>query len=95
VAHPGLIKVYEQYKTKGFTVVSISLDETKEAWQKAVAKDELTWDQFSDLKFPSPIADMYGISSFPMNFLFDPCGKIIAKNLNPDQLKQKLKEVFK
>lgn len=95
MAHPGFKKVYEQYKIRNFSIVSISLDTEKEAWQRAIIKDGLPWDQFSDLKFPSPIAEMYGISSIPMNFLFDPSGKIIAKNLTPFQLQEKLNEVLK
>jgi hypothetical protein len=37
---------------------------------------------------------MYGIQAIPQNFLLDPQGKIIGKNLRGEALNKKLEELF-
>ena len=94
--NPNVVKAYAQFKDKNFTVLSFSLDESKEAWQQAVASDKLTWTQVSDLKgWSSSIANQYGLQSIPSNFLVDPDGKIIAKDLRGDDLIQALSVTLK
>lgn len=93
--HPKLIELYKQYKAKNFEIVSVSLDAEKSAWLNAIVKDKINWTQISDLKGQqNEIAVAYGVQSIPTNFLIDTQGKIIAKNLNGDQLKEKLKLLF-
>jgi alkyl hydroperoxide reductase subunit AhpC len=80
-----------------FTVVSISLDSqsARAAWLKAIQDDGLTWPQVSDLRgFNTEVAQRYAISSIPQNFLLDPQGRIVAKNLHGEALPQKLAQVF-
>jgi peroxiredoxin len=95
--NPNVVKAYGQYKDKNFTIVGVSLDKptAKKAWLEAIKKDGLTWTQLSDLKFwDSKAAGMYGVKGIPQNFLIDPNGKIIAKNLRGDDLNDKLAELF-
>lgn len=93
---PNLVKAYNQFKNKNFTIVSISLDEDREAWLKAIAKDKLTWTHLSDLKgWENQVAQMFGVTSIPFNLLVDPQGNIIASELREDALEQKLSEVLK
>jgi peroxiredoxin len=94
--NPNVVMAYQKYKDKGFTVFGVSLDSNKEAWLKAVDKDNLTWPQVSDLKgWQNDVAKLYGISSIPQNLLLDKEGKIIAKNLRGADLEAKLEELFK
>ncbi len=96
--NPNVVKVYNQYKAKNFTVLGVSLDRPngKDAWLKAIKDDGLTWNHVSDLKFwNNEAAALYGISSIPGNFLIDPTGKIIAKNLRGEELEQKLAQVLR
>jgi peroxiredoxin len=91
--NPNVVAAYNQYKDKGFTILGVSLDQPgkKEAWLKAIADDHLTWTHVSDLKFwDNAVAKQYGIRSIPANFLIDPDGKIIAKGLRGEALKEKL-----
>ena len=91
--NPNVVAAYNQYKDKGFTVLGVSLDRPgkKEAWLKAIADDQLTWTHVSDLKFwDNAVAKQYGIRSIPANFLIDPNGKIVAKGLRGEALKEKL-----
>jgi peroxiredoxin len=93
--NPNLTQAYKTYKDKNFTILSVSLDQSKQAWLDAVKKDGLGWTQASDLKgMASPVAGLYGISAIPANFLIDPSGKIIAMNLRGDELNTKLAQVF-
>lgn len=95
--NPNVVDAYNQYKDKNFTILGISLDNPgkKDAWLAAIEKDQLNWTQLSDLNgWSNAVAKQYGIRSIPQNFLIDPNGKIIAKNLRGEGLHQKLKEVF-
>lgn len=95
--NPNYVKAYHQYKDKNFTLLGVSLDrpDAKEAWVAAIKADSLEWTQVSDLKYWSnDVAKQYDIRSVPQNFLIDPTGKIIAKNLRGEELNKKLAEVF-
>ncbi|EHQ28758.1 TlpA disulfide reductase family protein [Mucilaginibacter paludis] len=95
--NPNVVKAYQQYKVKNFTVLGVSLDRPgkKDDWLAAIKADGLDWTQVSDLQFwNNEVAKQYGIRSIPQNYLIDPTGKIIAKNLRGEALNQKLKEIF-
>ncbi|QIU93451.1 TlpA disulfide reductase family protein [Bacteroides faecium] len=93
--NPNVVVAYNAYKNKNFTVLGISLDNTKEAWTKAIAKDGLGWEQISDLKgWNSALAALYSVRGIPTNFLIDPQGKIIAINLRGEELQKKLSELI-
>jgi peroxiredoxin len=95
--NPNYVKAYNLYKDKNFTLLGVSLDAPgkKDAWLKAIEKDGLTWPQVSDLKYwNNDVARLYDVKAVPANFLIDPTGKIIAKNLRGDDLLTKLKELF-
>ncbi|RZL08593.1 MAG: AhpC/TSA family protein [Hymenobacter sp.] len=97
--NPNVVKAYNQYKDKGkgFTVFSVSLDDDKDRWMKAIAADGLVWpNHVSDLKkWNNAAAAAYGVQSIPASFLLDPNGKIIGKNLRGPALDAKLAEVLK
>ncbi len=94
--NPNLLKAYQELKDKNFEIVGISLDESRKAWLNAVEKDGMPWIQVSDLKgFKTDVAVQYGITAIPQNFLIDPSGRIIAKDLRGEDLNVKLKEWVK
>lgn len=95
--NPNLVNAYRKYHEKGFTVLSVSLDQPgkRSAWLSAVHHDGLTWTQVSDLQFwGNAAAKLYGIQSIPQNFLIDKEGKIIAVNIKGDELNKKLASLF-
>lgn len=95
--NPNVVAAYNRYKDKNFTILGVSLDreDGKQAWLDAIQKDGLTWNHVSDLKFWSnSAAQLYQVRSIPQNFLLDPDGKIIAKNLRGEDLEKKLAEIF-
>jgi len=96
--NPNVVKAFNEYKNKNFTVLSVSLDQPgkKQSWLDAIHKDGLAWTHVSDLKFwDNAVAKQYGIRAIPQNLLIDPPGKIIAKNIRDEELNRKLEEVFK
>lgn len=93
--NPNVVKAYNEYKNKDFTILGVSLDDDKTAWLKAIKHDHLIWRQVSDLKgWKNAVAQQYGIRAIPANILIDPKGIIIAHNLRGDKLNQKLAEVL-
>lgn len=93
---PALIKLYEKYKDKGFIVIAISLDDDKEKWLKAIAKDAQPWQQFCELKIwrNNTMFRNWGITGIPYNFLIDKEGKLIDKGINIYSLEEKIKELL-
>ena len=95
--NPNVVRAYNQYKTKNFTILGVSLDgkDAKAAWMGAIHKDGLQWTQISDLAgWKSRPADSYAVRAIPQNFLIDPTGKIVGKNLRGFDLEDKLAELF-
>jgi len=95
--NPNLVRAYNKYKGKKFTILGVSLDpeEKKVDWLTVIQFDGLTWPQVSDLKYwNNAAAALYFVRSIPQNFLIDPTGKIVAKNLRGDDLDNKLAEIF-
>lgn len=96
--NPNVVSAYSKYNSKGFDILGVSLDQPtgKEKWLKAIHDDKLTWTHVSDLKYwKNDVSVLYGIQAIPQNFLLDPQGKIIGKNLRGEALNKKLEELFK
>jgi peroxiredoxin len=93
--NPNVVNAYQQFKDKGFTVFGVSLDRDKKSWLAAIRDDNLNWQHVSDLKYwGSEAAALYQVSSIPRNFLLDPDGKIIGRDLRGPDLLDKLNELF-
>jgi peroxiredoxin len=93
---PYLVSAYRDFKDKNFTIVSISMDHIAAKWQEAVIKDSLTWTHLSDLDaFNNKAAKLYGVQPIPDNFLIDPSGRIIARELRGEALQQTLSTFIK
>lgn len=93
--NPNVVAAYNKFKDKGFTVLGVSLDDSRQDWIDAIKKDKLTWTHVSDLKkWKNEFAAKYGVMSIPANFLIDAEGKIIASGLRGEDLFTKLEEVL-
>ena len=94
--NPNVVKAFNTYKDKNFTVLGVSLDKEKQPWLDAIKADGLIWNHISDLKYWSSAAvSLYGFDGIPFNVLVDPAGKIIATNLRGADLENKLKTILK
>jgi len=93
--NPNVVKLYQQYHSKGFEILGVSLDRAKENWLKAIQEDKLTWLHVSDLKFwQCAAAKLYAVTVIPQSILIDKDGKIIAKGLRGEAMAKKLAELF-
>ena len=95
--NPNVVKAFNAYRQKGFTIISVSIDSenARAKWLKAIHDDGMPWTHVSDLKgWKNDAAQTYGIKAVPSNFLIDPTGKIVGKNLRGDALQQKLAAVY-
>ncbi|ACU59457.1 alkyl hydroperoxide reductase/ Thiol specific antioxidant/ Mal allergen [Chitinophaga pinensis DSM 2588] len=95
---PNLIAAYQKYKDAGFTILSVSLDQEgdREKWLKAIEKDGTgAWTHVTELKrFKGKVPKLYAVHSIPFNFLIDPSGKIVAKNLRGEALGATLQKIL-
>ncbi len=95
--NPNVVRNFQQFSNKNFTVLGVSLDRPgqKSRWLEAINTDTLTWTHVSDLQFwDNAVAKIYHIQAIPQNILVDPKGKIVAKNLRGPALDEKLCEIF-
>ena len=94
---PYLKETYSKYFTKGFQILGVSLDRSKDAWLKAVTDNQMNWIHVSDLKYwDNEVAKQYSINSIPANFLIEAStGKIVATNLRGQALESKIAELLK
>ncbi len=90
--NPNVVEAYKAYNSKGFDVLSVSLDRDSAAWKQAVEEDGLVWNHVIDAK--GDIAQTYGVQGIPFTLLLDKEGKIIAKNLRGADLEEKLAELM-
>jgi len=93
--NPNVVKAYNEFKGKNFTILGVSLDKDKDSWKKAISQDHLAWSQMSDLKYwNSQAVETFGFQGIPFNVLVDPSGKVIGESLRGEELDLKLKEVL-
>lgn len=94
--NPNVVRIYEKYKNKGFTIYSVSIDHNRDNWLAAIEKDRLTWkNHVSSLQgWQTPILREYGVNGVPFTVLLDKEGKIIETNLRGEFLENKLREIF-
>ncbi len=93
--NPNVVQAYKTFKNENFTILGVSLDHKKGDWVQAIQKDNLNWTHISDLKgWESIAARNYNVRSIPANFLVDPDGRIVAKDLRGPDLHAALAEIF-
>ena len=96
IENPNVVRLYNEYKNKGFDIFSVSLDNNKAAWENAIKADNLIWENHvSDLKgWASEGGKLYRVQSIPYTVLIDKEGKVIAINLRGTALEQKVAELL-
>lgn len=93
--NPSVVALYAELHGKGLNIISVSLDNDATKWKAAIAKDKLSWTQVSNLKeMQDPIALQYGVTQIPTTILVDSNGKIVARDLFGEDLKEKILELL-
>lgn len=94
--NPAVVEIYRKFHDNGFEIFAVSLDREKEAWLKAIEKDNLTWTHVSELQgWKGAVSNEFYITSIPSNLLIDPDGKIIARNLFGAELERVVGGLFR
>ncbi len=92
---PSVIKLYDKYKAQGFEIYGVSIDSKKKDWIKAIAQDKITYPQVNDKAgWYSKTTEIYGVNAIPNTFLLDKTGKIVAIDLEGEQLENKVKALL-
>ncbi|APY11833.1 hypothetical protein BWZ22_11575 [Seonamhaeicola sp. S2-3] len=96
VTNKKIIPLYNKYKEKGFKIVSISFDDDKEKWVKAIKDDQIPWIQLSDLKGfnKSEIKELYNVERLPSTYVIDPEGKVVDQYLTHTELEELLETIY-
>lgn len=93
---PGLVSLYKQYKSKGFEIYGISIDDNKADWKKAIADDKITWLQVNEPGgWNGVTATAWKLEQIPASFLLDKNGKVIAVDPTTQEIQSRLKKVLK
>lgn len=88
--------LYEKYHDRGLEIVGISMDNNKAKWEGAIERAGLVWHHVSSLKGMNrcPVAKLYQVVAIPKLYIVDKDGKIIAKDLRGEDLREKMDELF-
>ena len=93
--NPNLVKIYLEFNSKGFEILGVAAEVERNAWIRAIKQDGLVWQNVTDLQsWNNRAALIYGINKYPTNYLIDRNGKIVAKDLQGDALRDKLREIL-
>lgn len=93
---PNIKKIYDEYNGKGLGILGVSLDKEADAWKGAIKKYEMTWNHVSDLKgWENAAAQQFGVQSIPFMMVVDSEGKVVAKDVRGEALKEVIENYFK
>jgi peroxiredoxin len=93
---PNLVKAYEEYNKKGFEIIGISFDESREKFDEYIKENKMPWPQYFDGKgWQNEVGPTYGIQSIPTMYLLDKDGKVITTDLRGGKLEEALAENLK
>ncbi len=94
-ANPEMVRIYNTYKDRGFTILGVSLDSDREKWLDAIAADKLDWHQVSELKYwDSEAARQYGVIGIPHTVVVDREGNIAGNVIFGEALEAKIVELL-
>lgn len=89
------VKLYSKYKPQGFEIFSVSLDENKKDWQKAINRDKITWIQVNDPRgWDAQTAIRWNIYQLPTTYLIDKKGNVVNIDLEGKELDDKIKTLL-
>lgn len=95
-ANRSLVKLYNKYKSKGFEIYSVSVDDDRKDWEKAIARDKITWLQVNEPKTWSAESAMrWNVSVLPTTFLINKNGDVVAFDLGGKELERALVKLLK
>jgi hypothetical protein len=95
IVNPVLSEIYQKFKSRGFEIFMVSVDNDRIAWMEAIANDNLNCINVGDMKGSYQATNNYNVQEIPFNYLLDKEGNIIGRNLKGPILYQTLNGIFK
>ena len=95
IQNPVLVELYQKYKNKNFEIYQVSADENRFEWVDAIDKDKLTWINVGDMKGSVSALNNYNVQKIPFNYLLDPEGRVIARDVQGPALNKLLGGLLK
>ena len=93
---PTFASLFEKYGEDGFTIYSVSLDDERAKWQAAMEEDGRIWPNVSTLQgFETPATFEYAVTSLPSKFIVDSEGRILAKGVHGEELRETIEKLIK
>lgn len=94
--NPNMVTLYRDFKAKGLEIVSVSLDEKRDKWEEAVAKDQMNWVNVSSLiGWKCDVARAYSITAVPSIFVLDEHNRVVKTNIRAEELRAFVTEYLK
>ena len=94
IQNPVLVELHKKYKSKGFEIYQVSLDQNRAEWVDAIDEDKLNWTNVGDMKGSVMATRIYNVQSIPYNYLLNTDGSIAAKNLQGPALDKALAKLL-
>jgi thiol-disulfide isomerase/thioredoxin len=93
-ALPHLRDVAKKFQGQPLVVLSVSLDSDEEKWKKFIAENSMTWAQYRDGGFASPISKLFGVTAIPHTFTIDAEGVLQDEHIGDASIEGKLKKLL-
>lgn len=92
-SNKDILPLYNKYKSKGFEIFAVSIDEKPTDWKRAILADKIKWTQvIEEGRWDGSVATTWGIELLPTTFLLDRDGIIIAINPTKRQILSLIKK---
>ena len=91
---PSLKKIFAKYGTQGLSMVSVSIDNSKENWNLALMQEKMPWKQLIVSESEKPKIDaIFDIKSIPVMFLIDSQNQLVERIVGMDE--ETYKRIYK
>lgn len=92
-----LVPLWDKYHNQGLQIIGYALDSSHKGWENAIIKDGADrWKHASHLQGDvSPFLDKLKVTTIPANYIIDPHGVILAKNLHGEALEAWIEAFYK
>ena len=93
-ALPHIREIAQKFQGQPLVVLSVSLDSDEEKWKKFIAENSMTWAQYRDGGFASPISKLFGVTAIPHTFTIDAEGVLQDEHIGDASIEGKLKKLL-
>lgn len=93
-ALPHVREMAKKFQGQPLVILSVSLDSDEQKWKEFIVKHDMTWPQYRDGGFTSPIAKMFNVNAIPHTFTIDADGVLQEEHIGDASIEGKLKKLI-